>query len=198
MGSAKATTMGRSAIERLVGTAARSGDAGVFVATLLDVAATVAEGHRAPGAMSATDRAIWESMGARFGDAEVVARIASRGMVAFAELLDRSVAGDAAVAERLSVSPSRVSQRLAEGSLYAVPYGETRYFPAWQFDGAASLRGLRALLRALDPSLHPLTVDHWVNAANLDLLVAGEPVAPVVWLRTGGSEDEVAELAGLL
>lgn len=140
------------------------------------------------------EREVWESVGASFDDPGVVARVKGRSAAAFADLLGRSIRGDAAVAKHLGVDRSRISQRLSEPSLYAFPHGDERFYPRWQFDEGSVLRGLRHALSAMDPGLHPLTVDHWLNAPNLELVVEEDPLSPIEWLRTGGRGDVVAAL----
>jgi hypothetical protein len=144
------------------------------------------------------EQALWASVGADLSDPGAVTRSQARSAVAFADLVARSVAGDAALAELLGVNRTRVSQRLGEHSLYcfAGPTGE-RYYPIWQFDGEPvpkPLRGLREMLSGLDARLHPLVVDHWARTPNVDLAVEGEPMAPVQWLRTGGHPGRLSEL----
>jgi hypothetical protein len=67
-----------------------------------------------------------------------------------------------------------------------------------RFEGAEPvpkpLRGLREVLSGLDTRLHPLVVDHWARTPDLDLVVDGEPMAPVQWLRTGGDPGRLSEL----
>lgn len=183
------------ALDRLVDTASRSEDSAGYVALLLESVAEAADRHTAPGAMSVMEREAWEAVGASFEDPSKVARGHARSAAAFAELLGRSLPNDAAVAKRLNVDRSRISQRLAERSLYAVPRGDDRCYPLWQFDGSSVLRGLKPVLTVLDPGLHPLTVDHWFNAPNLELLAANQPVSPIQWLKTGGQAAAVVPLA---
>jgi hypothetical protein len=137
---------------------------------------------------------LWASMGADFTDTGALRRAAARRTSAFVHLLERSIQGDVAMAERLGVDRSRVSQRLAERSLYAFELGEERCFPAWQLSGMPQ-HSLRTVLGALDPGLHPLVVDHWFNTPNVDLPGPDdEPVTPVEWLATGGSPETLVEL----
>lgn len=185
-----------AAVDVLVESALRDEDSEDNAAVLLLEAVAEADRRRtAYGAMPAAEREAWESVGASFADPGVVGRAKGRAAAAFAALLQRSVRGDAAVAKRLNVDRSRVSQRLGERSLYAIPSGDERYYPLWQLDDASVLRGLKSTLVAMDAGLHPLTVDHWFNAPNLELTVGGEAMSPVEWLRTGGKVEVVAALA---
>jgi hypothetical protein len=185
----------RTQIDRLVSLAARSHASASFVGTLLESAADAAERHAAPAEVPVDERGLWERVGADFGDAAAAPRSRAKMVVAFAELLGRSVRGDAAVAEILGVDRSRISQRVAEPSLYAVAAGQDRCYPEWQFNGPKVLRGLRDVLAVLDHALHPLTVDHWFTTDNLELLADGEPTSPVTWLATGGTIAAVVALA---
>lgn len=183
------------ALGRLAQTVGRGGGSDRFVTSVLESVADLAEARQAPAPLPAGERELWESAGASFATPALLARSRARAAVGFADLLERSLKGDLAVAALLEVDRSRVSQRLSEGSLYSVVGHDDRYFPIWQFDGNKVLRGLRTVLSALDDGTHPLTVDAWFTRPNLDLEVAGEPVSPVRWLATGGAADAVALLA---
>lgn len=185
------------AIDRLAGSARRSDEAAGFVVDLLAAVADLAEAHQAPGAMPADETALWESVGARFDDRDARTRALARGAAAFADLLAQSFTTEEVV-ELLGVDRSRISQRLSDGSLYAVTHGDGRRFPSWQFNENATLQGLKEVLTALDPGLHPLTVDHWFTHPNFELDIDGDAVSPVEWLRTGGSAGTVAALAAQL
>lgn len=158
-------------------------------------AATQAARDRRPPGMPDAERRLWERAGASFEVAAIVHVDAARA-ASFADLVARSVLGDAAVAELLGVDRSRVSQRIGERSLYAFgASGEDRGFPRWQFNEAKTIRGLKVVLAALDADVHPLVVDHWFCTPSIDLDVGGEPVSPVSWLATGGSPTTAAALA---
>jgi hypothetical protein len=186
------------AAARIAQVAEHSPESRQYVAALLEVVADTAESHLARGALPAAERRLWEQAGARFDDTKAVARVHARAAGAYAAMLEHSEAGDTAVASRLNVDRSRISQRLAERSLYAVEHGDERYFPAWQFDGNKIVRGLKRVLAALDKTLHPLTVDHWFTTPNVELLADGAPMPPAEWLRTGGDVDLLVALAGEL
>lgn len=198
----RSTTVRRAlaAVDELVESAVHGDRSKAEVAAIL-LEAAVTETRRArsaPGAMPDDERRAWEELGASFAEPQAVARGRGRSAASFAGLLARSVRGDAAVAKRLKVDRSRISQRLSERSLLAVSHGGERYFPLWQFDEASVLRGLRSVLVVMDPGLHPLTVDHWFNAPSLELVVGDEAVTPVEWLRTGGGAEALTSAAAEL
>jgi hypothetical protein len=182
---------------RLEQLARRGPDEAWFVVLLLDQLADHAERRTAAGRLPDGERQVWERVGARFDDGAAAARTQVRAAAAFADLVARSVHGDAAMAQTLGVDPSRISQRLADRSLYAFSDGTVRHFPHWQLDasGHRAVPGLRVVLGALDPALHPLQVDHFVTTANVDLEADGTPLSPVAWLTTGGDPGKVADLA---
>lgn len=158
-------------------------------------ATAAAVGSRtAPLALPAAERKLWQELGASF-DADSVVEAEATAAAAFADLVERSVVGDAAVAELLGVDRTRISQRLASRSLYAFTGPGDRCFPRWQFAGRRTVPGLRTVLEALDAGLHPLTVDHWFRTPSVDLEVAGESVSPAAWLATSGRPAVLAELA---
>ena len=158
-----------------------------------------ATASRRPVAMPEDERGVWEGVGASFDDPVAPARARARAAVAYGELVERCIVGDAAVAGMLGVDRSRVSQRVNEHSLYAFTGSDgQRCFPKWQFahtDGVHVLAGLKAVLGALDPGLHPLTVDHWFTTPNVDLGTTDTPLAPIEWVGTGGDPAAAAELA---
>lgn len=185
---------GETALERLVAIAGRGSTDATFVVALLESAADTAEQHRAIGALPTDERDLWAFVGARF-DSQARRDNGTRLVGAFGDLVARSVVGDAALAELLGVDRSRVSQRLADHSLYAFVAGDERCFPRWQLADAKPLTGLKLVLRAIDPQLHPLAVDHWFTTPNVDLEIDDEPVSPASWLATGGDPQRAATLA---
>lgn len=197
LGTTAGTRRGKKALAGIMRVARKSPKAADRAARLLESAAEVLAEERAPAAMPASERQSWEALGARFGD-DVVDRAALRSRSAIAELLADSVAGDASVADLLGVDRSRVSQRLAERSLYVIDMGGQRHFPRWQFEGSSTVPHLKAVLRALANDLHPLTVTHWFLTPNQELEVEGATISPREWLVTGGPPAPVVELASLL
>ena len=140
----------------------RAEDEPAYVVALLEAAAEAVEEYEISQALPDAERGLWQRLGARFPGSSAVGRDQARMADAFARLVERSVVGDDAMASHLGVSRSRVSQRVAERSLYVFsgPHGE-RCFPRWQLVGSKPVRGLQRVLAALDVGLHPLAVDHW-------------------------------------
>jgi hypothetical protein len=102
------------------------------------------------------------------------------------------------VAADLRVTPARVRQRVLERTLYAIRSRDEWRFPSWQFDESGELLGLAMVLPAIPADLHPVAVFRFLTEPSPDLELADEPVAPLLWLRTGGSPDRVASLAAAL
>lgn len=179
--------------DRIAAVAARSPADAAYVDVLLDTVAIVVERPRVAAPLPTAERDLWASVGASFDGARESDN--DRKVIdAFARLLDRSLIGDAAMASALSVDRTRISQRLAEPSLYAFRAGDERCFPRWQVVAGKALRGLHPVLSALDPELHPLRVDRWFTTPHVDLEVDGEPVAPVTWLASGGAPEAATAL----
>lgn len=186
----------RRAFVELAESAARSPRHKAYVIVLLEEMARHARSRTVPDEMPAEERALWERAGADFSQGEdALARSSAATAAAFANLLERSIVGDEAAAELLSVDRSRISQRLTEHSLYALSYADVRYFPRWQFARNKILRGIKTVLTALDPKLHPLTVDHFFTTPSLELAGPEEPLSPAAWLAMGGDIGAVTELA---
>jgi hypothetical protein len=167
-----------------------------FVGVLLEQIAERAEQHQLSDSLPDPERELWEHLGASFGDRDASARNAVAMAAAYADLIsERCIIGDAAMAQRLGVDRSRVSQRVNERSVFVVATAADRCYPVWQLAGDRTIPGLRDVLAAIDPSLHPVTVDHWFTTPNVDLTAAAEPMSPALWLATGGRVEAVIDLA---
>ena len=103
----------------------------------------------------------------------------------------------AEVGARLGVVASRIRQRVTERSLYAVDGPDGRVFPAFQFGPSGALPGLGKVLAAIDPSVHPITVERFFLAPTVDLesAVTDGPLSPRDWLLAALPVDEVVLLA---
>jgi hypothetical protein len=104
------------------------------------------------------------------------------------------------VREMLEVGASRVRQRVADGSLYAVSVGRERRFPAFQFLGRNLVPGIGEVLKAMPEDLHPLEVESWLTGPDPDLRIEGsddfgEALSPLEWLTSGGSVDTLLPVA---
>ena len=111
------------------------------------------------------------------------------------------LAGSLTVAEAaamLGVDTSRIRQRIAAGSLYAVKLRGGWRLPRFQFDANRPLPGLEEVAPRLDPSLHPVAVARWFSLPNTDLVIDDQPVSPRDWLRSGYSTAAVADIAAAL
>lgn len=197
LGTAARTRRAKKALAGIASVAKESPHAADTAAILLESVADVLRERRAPATMPAAEQETWEDLGGRF-DTGAIERSTLRSRAAMAELVANSVAGDAAVSELLGVDRSRISQRVSERSLYAIDTGSQRHFPRWQFAEHSTVPHLRAVLRALDPGLHPLTVTHWFLTPSMELELEGSAVSPREWLVTGGPVAPVQELASLL
>lgn len=102
-------------------------------------------------------------------------------------------------AERLGVSRSRISQRLADRELFAFRVDSRLVIPSFQFQGDGLVPGISQVNRALPPTRHPLTVVRWFNTPQPELEVDdGRPLTPLEWLSQGGDPSVVCGLAELL
>jgi hypothetical protein len=101
-------------------------------------------------------------------------------------------------ATMLGISGSRVRHRVHEGALYAFKAAHHLRLPRWQFHGDEPLPGLRKVLAALIPDLHPLEVSQFMTTAEADLEISEKAVSPREWLVVGGDPAAVAHLASLI
>lgn len=98
----------------------------------------------------------------------------------------------AEAAARLRVSSSRVRQMLADRAVYGVRDGTRGWrIPSWQFAGSRAVPGIAKVIRALDPELHPLSVQGFMSSPKAEL--SGSD--PIGWLRSGGDPAPVVALA---
>jgi len=185
---------GDAALDRLLAVADRSPDDAERVAAMLTAVARTAERPRPHAQLPDKELAVWSTVGAATSNRAAHHNDENLAQ-AFAELVADSVIGDTAMAKILSVDRSRISQRLADHSLYAYATGDDRCFPRWQLAGGKVVGGLKPVLISLDPRLHPLVVHTWFTTPNIDLEVDEHPVSPAAWLATGGSPTVAAALA---
>ncbi|MGB7963042.1 MAG: hypothetical protein WCF12_08830 [Propionicimonas sp.] len=91
----------------------------------------------------------------------------------------------------LGVDRSRISHRLAQGSLWAFSVGRTRRIPRWQFttDGRL-LPGLAVVVASIPDGLAPRSVEAFITTPQPEL----DGRTPAVHLADGGDPRPVAGL----
>lgn len=121
---------------------------------------------------------------------------ASRIVARYAAMLSLALT-ESDVREILGVGASRVRQRVADGSLYAINVGRERRFPAFQFHNGEIVPGIGEILKALPEDLHPIEVETWLTSSDPDLTSGpdGEVLSPRKWLLSGGSVDALLPMA---
>jgi excisionase family DNA binding protein len=102
----------------------------------------------------------------------------------------------AEAAKLLGKDPSRIRQRVREGSLLALAGGGEIRLPQAQFHQNAEIPGLGAVLRALPKGIDTLEALSWLDAANPDLPDAqGRPSSPRDYLLRSGDVAPVRAAA---
>jgi len=104
----------------------------------------------------------------------------------------------AEAARRLDVNPSRLRQRLQEGSLVGVrdPGGRSWLVPAFQFTSEGELPGLRTALKGIRKDARPVEIDSFFETPQPDLEdEEGGAMTPLAWLRRSGDPEIVRGLA---
>lgn len=124
---------------------------------------------------------------------------ASRVAAEYAAMLSLALT-EAEAEEMLGVGASRVRQRVADRSLYAVTVGRERRFPAFQFHDRNLVPGIGEVLKTMPGDLHPLEVETWLTSPDPDLTIGGdgesrETLSPREWLISGGSVDTLLPVA---
>ena len=105
----------------------------------------------------------------------------------------------AEVGALLDVDPSRIRQRLDDGSIWGFKYGDNAWrIPRWQFAHGALIPGISIVNRSFRPDLDPRTVEGFLASQSVDLVVAGSRVTPLEWLNAGGDPEPVALIAANL
>jgi hypothetical protein len=101
------------------------------------------------------------------------------------------------VQQVLGVKSSRVRQRIADRSLYAIAVGKERRFPQVQFHEGDLVPDIGKVLQALPEDLHPVEVESWLMSPDPDLLASeeGEALSPREWLISGGSVSPLLPMA---
>lgn len=122
----------------------------------------------------------------------VTRQASARTRVKRLRILDEAL-GVAQVAGLLGVSESRIRQRAAARTLYAVKSGSTLRFPGFQFAGGAELPNWEQVAPHFPSDAHPVAIERFMGAPHPDLDVDGAPVSPSDWLLTGGPASTVAD-----
>lgn len=105
----------------------------------------------------------------------------------------------AEVADLLSIAPSRVSHRAADGQLYAFRAGRAKMlFPDWQFGAGATLPYLAQVVSALEVGAPPALVRRFMLGPDVDLDVGGIAMSPAGWLSAGNKPEPVLRRAPTL
>lgn len=111
----------------------------------------------------------------------------------------RSALPTAEAAKLLGKDPSRIRQRVREGSLLALVSGGEIRLPLLQFHKNDEIPGLADVLRALPKGIDTLEVLSWLATPTPDLPdKRGQPSSPRAYLlRSGDAAPVVAIAAGL-
>lgn len=96
----------------------------------------------------------------------------------------------------LGVSASRIRQRLADRSLYSVEGLNGRVCPRFQFTASGELPGLGVVLKAIDKEVHPIVIERFFLAVNVDLesSLLEQCMSPREWLLTGHEPEQLRRI----
>lgn len=117
----------------------------------------------------------------------------ARGAAEYAALLATALT-PAQAAPRLGIDESRIRHRLGDRTLYGIKTPAGWRLPLFQFDPVTggALPGIGSVFVALDPDLHPVSVQRWFLTPDADLEVSGRATSPRDWLRQGGGPTAIA------
>lgn len=126
-----------------------------------------------------------------------VAEAVLESLLARQRLLEKSLTAKEAAAI-LQVNPSRIRQRLDEGTLWGFKHeGEWR-LPDWQFSQGALVPGMPGVNLALGKDHDPLVVEGFLFSPSPDLVLDGIEVTPLQWLQATSDPEPVALAAASL
>jgi excisionase family DNA binding protein len=94
----------------------------------------------------------------------------------------------------LGVDRSRISHRLAGGTLWAFRVGRSPRLPRWQFRDGALLPGLASVVAAIPAGLSAASLNAFMNTPQSEL----GGVTPPDYLADGGDPQLVADLVAAL
>lgn len=97
-------------------------------------------------------------------------------------------------AELLGVGESRIRQRVAARTLFAVQTGQGVRFPRFQFVSDGALPGWDEVAPRFPADAHPVAVSNFMQTPTVELEIGGEPTSPRDWLIGGGMPSRVIEL----
>ncbi|PRI12032.1 hypothetical protein [Leucobacter massiliensis] len=100
--------------------------------------------------------------------------------------LERHAWSVSETAEALGVTPARVRQRCAAGTLLAQRRSDGWHLPRFQFPEGRELPGWSAVAAAVPPGAPLLLVERVLSSPSPRMRVEGEELAPLEWLAQGG------------
>lgn len=101
------------------------------------------------------------------------------------------------LAAKLGLDPSRIRQRIREGTLLAVELNGEKRVPRFQFERMVEVPGLPKVLATVGDKVSPLAFAMWFLTPTPDLRsgAEGRAVSPRDWLLRTGDVDSVRALA---
>ena len=104
----------------------------------------------------------------------------------------------AEVADRLGVTPTRVRQRAAEGTLIARRLSDGWRFPSFQFTAQGELPGWNRVATAVSPGTPLTLINEALHTPSSLLNYRGEDSSVAHWLLQGGDIPRAAEVMDIL
>ena len=113
-------------------------------------------------------------------------------------VLIASALSQAQAAHLLGVDPSRIRQRISQGSLYAITdENNVKVLPRFQFTDKGALPGLDKILPVIHKEAHPIAVQRFFLTPNADLFSEElqANLSPRDWLMTGHQSEPIVKMA---
>ncbi|MBL3687088.1 hypothetical protein D3248_09045 [Leucobacter zeae] len=151
--------------------------------------------HQRAGTRGLTDAevSVLSRLGVSEGDLQrpTALRAATRGR-AWERQMEGQAVSVAEAAEILGVTPARVRQRCAAGTLLAQRRSDGWHLPAFQFQDRREPRGWAIVAQAIPRATPLVLVERVLTSPSPRLGAGGEELSPLEWLSEGGDPREAA------
>lgn len=150
--------------------------------------------------MSEAELAAFEDLGVDVNDAgNSSTDPVNAGVIAMASLI-ASALSVKETAERLQVTPSRISQLLGQRAMFGFRLDSRWHIPDFQFHGKQLIVHIAEVNEALPVDLHPVAVMRWYRQANSELVERDlkQAISPLRWLMEGRDPELLVQLAARL
>lgn len=191
-GRARRTPADRAVRDRLLALVTQIEEGSLDVAEDL-LAEIIAHQHADTRGLTASEVAVLDRFGVDETDLNEPTALpaTARGRLWERQFAEHSVTVSEAAA-RLGVTPARVRQRCAEGTLIAQRRSDGWHLPLFQFPDGREARGWASVARSIPRGTPLLLAERVLTSPAPRLRVDDEELAPLEWLAQGGDPSLAA------